>query len=89
MPEFSLTDYTGKAHKLSEYKGKVVVLNFMSKDCPWSRGAAPATAALSKEVAGKDVVVLGIDSNAGASHATDKAYAEQAAIPYPDRKSVV
>ena len=42
MPEFSMTDVQGKAHKLSDYKGKVAVLNFMSKDCPWSAGRKPA-----------------------------------------------
>ena len=31
-PDFTLADYTGKQHKLSDYKGKPVVLYFYPKD---------------------------------------------------------
>jgi hypothetical protein len=33
-PDFTLTDITGKMHKLSEYKGKVVVLEWVNPECP-------------------------------------------------------
>lgn len=33
-PDFSLTDITGKTHKLSDYRGKVVVLEWVNPDCP-------------------------------------------------------
>lgn len=33
-PDFSLTDTHGKTHKLSDYKGKVVVLEWVNPDCP-------------------------------------------------------
>lgn len=33
-PDFSLTDINGKTHKLSDYKGKVVVLEWVNPDCP-------------------------------------------------------
>lgn len=33
-PEFTLTDINGKAHKLSDYKGKVVVLEWVNPECP-------------------------------------------------------
>lgn len=33
-PNFSLTDQYGKIHKLSDYKGKVVFLNFWATWCP-------------------------------------------------------
>lgn len=33
-PDFSLTDTAGKTHKLSEYKGKVVVLEWINPGCP-------------------------------------------------------
>ncbi len=82
MPDVTLTDSLGKAHKLSEYKGKTVVLNFLSKDCPWSRGAEPSVSALAKEFEGKDVVFLGVNSNAGTTAAQMKEYAASAGIPY-------
>jgi peroxiredoxin len=33
-PDFSLTDVQGKTHKLSDYKGKVVVLEWVNSGCP-------------------------------------------------------
>jgi len=34
-PDFTLTDVAGKAHKLSDYKGKIVVLEWNNPDCPF------------------------------------------------------
>ena len=33
-PDFTLTDITGKTHTLSDYKGKVVVLEWVNPGCP-------------------------------------------------------
>lgn len=33
-PNFTLTDITGKTHALSDYKGKVVVLEWVNSGCP-------------------------------------------------------
>ena len=33
-PDFTLTDVDGKSHKLSDYKGKVVVLEWVNPECP-------------------------------------------------------
>ena len=33
-PEFALTGIDGTAHKLSEYKGKIVVLEWVNPECP-------------------------------------------------------
>jgi peroxiredoxin len=34
-PEFTATDIEGKTHKLSDYKGKIVVLESYNLDCPF------------------------------------------------------
>lgn len=34
-PEFQLTDVNGKSHKLSDFKGKYVVLEWVNFDCPF------------------------------------------------------
>lgn len=34
-PDFTLTDINGKAHSLSEFKGKTVVLEWVNPDCPF------------------------------------------------------
>lgn len=36
-PDFSVTDANGKVHKLSDFKGKFVVLEWYNKDCPYVR----------------------------------------------------
>jgi thiol-disulfide isomerase/thioredoxin len=33
-PEFELTDIDGRRHKLSDYRGRVVIVNFWSCECP-------------------------------------------------------
>lgn len=34
-PDFSVTDIQGKAHRLSDYKGKTVVLEWINPECPF------------------------------------------------------
>ena len=34
-PEFSLPDLSGVHHRLEESRGRVVILNFWSAECPW------------------------------------------------------
>lgn len=34
-PDFTLTDVYGKTHKLSDYKGKYVILEWVNFDCPF------------------------------------------------------
>lgn len=41
-PDFVLHDLEGNPHKLSDYQGRIVVLNFWSAECPWSRRADEA-----------------------------------------------
>jgi hypothetical protein len=36
-PDFTLTDSTGKSHKLSGFKGKTVVLEWVNFECPFVR----------------------------------------------------
>jgi peroxiredoxin len=53
-PEFILPDLKGTDHALTDYRGKVVVLNFWSAECPWSKRAdemfAPKIAGMSTEI---------------------------------------
>lgn len=34
-PDFTLTDLTGQTHRLSDYKGKTVVLEWVNPECPF------------------------------------------------------
>lgn len=65
-PDFSLTDSNGKAHSLSQYKGKYVVLEWFNPECPFVKKhyGSDNMQNLQQEYTGKGVVWLTIDSNA-------------------------
>ncbi|HEX2855105.1 MAG TPA: redoxin domain-containing protein [Opitutaceae bacterium] len=63
-PDFTLTDLNGKTHKLSDYKGKTVVLEWVNAECPfvvkhYSSGNIPS---LQKSATSDGVVWLLINS---------------------------
>jgi peroxiredoxin len=63
-PDFGLPDLQGKAVKLSDYKGKYVVLEWTNPECPYvqrhyNSGNMPE---LQKEVGKQDVVWLTVNS---------------------------
>ncbi|MBO4886888.1 MAG: redoxin domain-containing protein [Firmicutes bacterium] len=62
-PDFILTDQYGTEHRLSDYRGKVIFLNFWATWCPPCRSEMPDIQKLYEEftAAGReDVVFLGI-----------------------------
>src|SRR5689334_21942582 len=63
-PDFSVADSNGKAVKLSDYKGKFVVLEWTNPECPFVRAqyGADAMQALQKEAGARDVVWLTVNS---------------------------
>jgi len=63
-PDFNVADASGKNVKLSDYKGKYVVLEWTNPDCPFVRAqyGADAMQAVQKEAKGKEVVWLTINS---------------------------
>jgi peroxiredoxin len=63
-PDFNLTDVNGKPAKLSDYKGKTVVLEWVNPGCPFvmKHYNARNMQALQKEASGKDVVWLAVNS---------------------------
>ena len=65
-PEFALVDITGKSHKLSDYKGKYVVLEWTNPDCPFVRKHYDSgnMQSLQSQWAEKEVVWLTICSSA-------------------------
>lgn len=63
-PEFTLTDVSGKPVKLSDQKGKYVVLEWVNPDCPYVQKHYNSANMpnLQKEYGGKQVVWLSINS---------------------------
>ncbi len=69
-PEFTITDTAGKAVRLSDYKGRYVVLEWTNPECPFVRKhySSGNMQALQKEWGGRNVVWLAVNStNAGHS----------------------
>jgi peroxiredoxin len=68
-PDFSATDINGQAHKLSDYAGKIVVLESYNLDCPFCRNhyRSGAMQELQRDLAAKGVVWLLVNS-VGPSH---------------------
>ena len=65
-PDFSVADSNGKMHKLSDYKGKYVVLEWHNQGCPYVKKhyGSGNMQKLQKEWTGKGVVWLTIISSA-------------------------
>ena len=78
-PDFTLTDITGKEHKLSDYKGKKVLLIFWATWCPPCRKEIPDLIELRKTV-GKDELAMLAISNEQTNLV--KGFVDQAKINY-------
>lgn len=65
-PDFQIKDMNGKEHKLSEFKGKWVVMEWFNKDCPFVRKhyGSNNMQSLQKTYTDKGVVWLTIYSSA-------------------------
>ncbi len=63
-PDFTGTDIHGKAVKLSDYKGKIVILESYNSDCPFCNNQykTGAMQALQQDMAAKGVVWLIVNS---------------------------
>jgi len=62
-PEIAGRDVAGQALKLSDYRGKVVVLDFWGRWCPHCVAMLPANAALLVKHAGEPLVVVGVNTD--------------------------
>jgi len=60
-PDFTLPDDDGNTHRLSDYRGKVVVLNFWATWCPPCRYEMPSMERAHKKVQGENIVLLAVN----------------------------
>lgn len=59
-PDFTLKDLRGRDVTLSQYRGKVVLLDFWATWCPPCRATIPELVAIQDKYKGKDFTVLGV-----------------------------
>ena len=65
-PDFSLNDLNGDPRRLEEVRGKIVIINFWSAECPWSEKIDKKLAEL-LSTAGADISLMSIASNVNES----------------------
>jgi peroxiredoxin len=65
-PDFTATDSNGKVHKLSEYQGKFVVLEWTNRGCPYTQKhyTSGNMQKLQREWTGQEVIWLTVVSSA-------------------------
>jgi len=79
-PDFELPDLQGQLHKLSDYRGRIVIVNFWSCECPHSERADNLMMeSLSKW--GGDVVLLSIAANKNESAQSVEEAARARSLP--------
>ena len=79
-PEFSLTDINGKTVNLSDFKGKVIILDFFASWCPPCRQEVPDFIKLQNEYGDKGFTMVGV---ALVSAQEAKNFAGKVGINYP------
>ncbi len=62
-PDFTAKDVNGKDVKLSDYRGKVVLINFWASWCGVCKTEKPQLNAMAAEMASKDFVVIALASD--------------------------
>lgn len=79
-PDFKLTDINNKQANLSDFKGKVIILDFFASWCPPCRQEVPDFVVLQKAYGDKGLAVIGV-ALVNAQEAKD--FAAEFGINYP------
>jgi len=85
-PGFTLKNYDGEQVSLSDYKGRIVVLEWLNYDCPFVKyhyEKAKTMASLADKYKGKEVVWISINSTNYANVESNKAFAKKHQLSYP------
>ena len=80
-PALELQDVDGKLHRLADYRGKVVLLNFWATWCAPCREEMPSMQALGESLEGRPFAVLAVNVGEGERAARD--FGEKMALRFP------
>jgi len=80
-PQLALQDLDGRSHRLEDYRGKVVLINFWATWCEPCRAEMPALNKLRASLAGHPFAVLAV--NLAESEARVRRFMEQVPLDFP------
>ena len=81
-PDIKLTDLNGNKFKLSDYKGKVIIVNFWAVWCPPCKAEIPHLIKLNDKYKADGLVIIGIAIDSGKDEKIRKK-AEEFTVNYP------
>lgn len=85
-PAFTLNNYDGKKVSLSDFKGKIIVVEWLNYECPFVKyhyEKAKTMINLANKYKDKNVVWVAINSTSHQETAKNEEFAKQFKIPYP------
>lgn len=82
-PDFTLTGTDGKTYKLADLKDKVVVLEWINRECPVCVKQAPMMKETAAALTKKGVVWLAVDSTHSHKIADNAEHAKKDGLTYP------
>jgi peroxiredoxin len=84
-PDFTLTDQAGTEHRLAQYRGRIVVLEWISPNCPFVQRhyQAQTMKRLVDAFPADRVVWLAIDSSHDVQASDSQEWREEHGLPYP------
>ena len=80
-PDFTLTSFDGKPVRLSDYRGKLVLLDFWATWCAGCKAEIPRFMEWQQKYGAQGLVVLGVSMDDSSTDAAD--YARKMKISYP------
>lgn len=82
-PDWELTDVDGRTHRLSDHRGKVVLLDFWATWCDYCNRALPAVQALHDTYGDRGLVVYGVNCKEKTEDVDATEYLRARGFTYP------
>jgi len=82
-PDFSLKTLDGQTVKLSDFRGKVVLVNIWASWCPPCRAEMPAFERVYQNYKGQGLIVLAVDSTVQDTISNAKKFVDENGLSFP------
>lgn len=85
-PDFEMTTFDGRKERLADYKGQIVVLEWLNPECPYSKfhyETAKTMLDTAKKYRGKGVVWMAVNSTFKTTPEINRDFSLKYKLPYP------